>query len=271
MASAAAGADVPDIDDRLVEPETRYEMLDGELVYVSPADPPHAERHVQLCVLLEAHASAAFKVACDLLTRTSKVDDFAPDASMYPAARHPSTGRRQLEQLAFEVVSAQSIRVASRKAAKLAARGVRRIFAIDVEKSRALEWSAAQGEWTVLDAAGHISDPALEVPLPIAALIHTVKVDDQMARALVAKRNPVIEAAGAEQRAQGKAEGRREGKAEGRREGKAETLVAILAARGELDSALRVRILAERDLTRLELWISRAIAGAAIAELFAEP
>jgi len=33
-------SDLPAIDDRLVVSNTRYEMYDGELVYVSPADPP---------------------------------------------------------------------------------------------------------------------------------------------------------------------------------------------------------------------------------------
>jgi hypothetical protein len=39
MSSVAsrAGSELPDIDDRLVEPETRQEMYDGELVDVSPA------------------------------------------------------------------------------------------------------------------------------------------------------------------------------------------------------------------------------------------
>src|ERR1043166_7138000 len=187
MAFAVADSALPDIDDRLVEPETRYEMLDGELIYVAPADPPHAERHVQLCALLEAHTGPVFEVACDLLTRTSKVDDFAPDASVSPAGPDPTTGRRQLEQLAFEIVNAQSVRVATRKAAKLAARGVRRIFAVDVDKLRVLEWSAGTGQWMALAAGGHITDAALAVPLPISSLIHTVKVDDDLARALVVK------------------------------------------------------------------------------------
>jgi hypothetical protein len=52
-----AGSELPDIDDRIVEPDTRYEMLDGELVYVSSADPPHGELHVQLAVLIEAHTA----------------------------------------------------------------------------------------------------------------------------------------------------------------------------------------------------------------------
>src|SRR5215831_4299942 len=50
-------------------------------------------------------------------------------------------------------------RTGARKAAKLAARGVRRVFAIDVERSRALEWSAALGTWSLLDPAGQITDP----------------------------------------------------------------------------------------------------------------
>jgi len=254
--TAGAGSDLPDIDDRLVEPETRYEMLDGELVYVPLADPPHAERQFQLCALIEAHTGPEFKAACELLTRTSKIDDFAPDVSAYPAARDPATGRRQLEQLAFEVVSTQSIGKAGRKAAKLAGRGVRRVFAIDVERSRALEWSAVLGTWSMLDAAGHITDPALEVPLPIEALIHSAKADDAVARALVAKHNPVIEAIRAEDRAQGKAE----------------AVVALLAARGvSLDREEREQILGERDPARLERWIARAIACTSAAELLAEP
>src|SRR5215510_4080949 len=97
-----AGRGRPDIDDRLVVPETRYEMRDGELAYVSPADPPHGTRHAQLIALIEAHTGLAFEVACDLLTRTSEIDDIAPDVSVYPEQPDPQTGRRQLEQLAFE-------------------------------------------------------------------------------------------------------------------------------------------------------------------------
>src|SRR4051812_30641197 len=120
---------LPSIDDRLVEPETRYEMYDGELVYVPPADPPHGIRHSKISALVEAHAAADFEVASDMLTRTSKTSDVAPDVSVFPSARDPVTGGRQLEQLAFEVVSTQSIKRAGQKAAKLTERGVRRVFA----------------------------------------------------------------------------------------------------------------------------------------------
>ena len=271
MSSDAMGADsgLPDIDDRLVEPETGYEMYDGELVHVPPADPPHAERQVQLCALIEAHTGVEFEVGCELLTRTSRVDDIAPDVSIYPAARDPRTGRRQLEQLAFEVVSTQSIGNAGRKAAKLAGRGVRRVFAIDIERSRALEWSAALGTWSMLDAAGHITDPALEVPLPIEVLIHSAKADDAVQRALIAKRNPVLEALRAQDRAEGRQEGRQEGLVEGISAGMAESLIAMLDARNvALDGEDRERIRSERDPATLQCWLMRVATCADAAELF---
>src|SRR5262249_12857197 len=131
----------------------------------------------------------------------------------------PTTGGRQLEQLAFEVVSTESLGHASRKARKLAGRGVRRVFAIDIKRSRVLEWSATLGRWQALDTEGHIEDAALALPLPIEAMLDAARADDALARALVARHNPVIEAVRAKDRAAGKAEGLRRGKAQGVREG----------------------------------------------------
>jgi hypothetical protein len=240
-------------------------MYDGELVDVSPADPPHAARHLQLAALIEAHTGLEFEAAADLLTRTSKVDDVAPDVSVYPDAPDPRTGGRQVEQLAFEIASTQSLGHAGRKAAKLADRGVRRVFAIDVERSRALEWSAELATWRELDPAGHIEDPALEVPLPIQAMIHAAKADDAVQRALIAKGNPVLEAHVAKHRDEAKAEGIQEGLTRG----KAEALLAVLAARGvAVGDAQRVRILGERDPVQLDSWLTAAATCAEAAELF---
>jgi hypothetical protein len=150
--------ELPDIDERLVAPETPYEIMDGMVVQVSPSDDPHGIRHSQILALIEAHVGPEFQVACDMLTRTSKLDDIAPDASVFPVARHPKTGGRQLEQLAFEVVSTGSLGYAGRKAAKLVARGVRRVFAIDVEHSRLLEWSRSLDDWSEVETAS-IEDP----------------------------------------------------------------------------------------------------------------
>jgi Uma2 family endonuclease len=252
-----AGSELPDIDDRLVEPETGHEMYDGELFEVPPADPPHATRKVQLAALIEAHTGLAFEAGMGLLTRTSKVDDFASDICVYPAAPDPTTGGRQLQQLAFEIFSTQSLSHAGRKAAKLAGRGVRRVFAIDVERPRALEWSAELGTWRELDPAGHLEDPALEVPLPIEAMIHVSNTDDAVQRALIAKDNPVLKAYIARRREEANAER------------KAEALLTVLAARGvALADAERVRILGERDPEQLDRWLVRAATCTEAAELF---
>jgi Uma2 family endonuclease len=254
------GDELPDIDERLVAPETRYEIWDGKVVYVPPADPPHGELHVQLAALIEAHTGPEFQCAADLLTRTSRIDDIAPDVSVYPAARNPVTGGRQIEQLAFEIVSTQALGDAGRKAAKLAGRGVRRLFAIDVQRSRMLEWSTATGAWNELDPTSEIDDPALAVPLPIEAVLRHSKSDDAVARALLSRHNPVLEAA------------RDQDRAEGARRGKAEAVIAMLGARGiAIDGASRERILGEIDVSRLDRWIARAVTCAVIAELFDEP
>jgi hypothetical protein len=133
------------------------------------------------------------------------------------------------------------------------------VFVIDVPRSRVLEWSTQRGAWQELDAASHIQDAALEVPLPVAAMVHAAKADDAVARALIARRNPVIEAVRAEDRAAGKIEGTIAGKIE--------ALIAILAARGIEPGAARDRIVGERDSHRLDGWIARAATASALAEV----
>lgn len=263
MALAGFDLELPELDDHLVEPETPFEMLDGELVHVPPADAPHAVCEGQVCALVGAHLAAPYLVAAELLTRTSRIDDIAPDISVLPPD-DPVTGRRRLQEVVFEVVSTQTVRNAARKAAKLAARGVRRVFAIDLERAQVLEWSAALASWRPLDATDHIADPVFVVPLPVALLVRHARIDDAIARALIAKRNAVVE----ELRAEGLAEGRAEGLAEGRAEGLAAAVLAVLAARGiAVDAAERARILGERDPARLERWVAGAATCSSMAEL----
>jgi Uma2 family endonuclease len=238
----------PEIDERLVMPESGYEILDGEVVAVSPAHEPHGFAHARLCAVLAAYAAPGFRVAADMLTRTSALDDLAPDASVYPAARDPSTGGRQLEQLAFEVVSTETISHAGRKAEKLVARGVRRVFAIDVERRRALEWSQATAAWEILAGDAAIDDPALSLDLPIADLVAAADSDDSVARALLSKRNAVIGAAILEQAADAAAGA------------SALAVLAVLDARGIAISADRRRIIAA---TRDPEVLARMLAAAA--------
>ncbi len=63
-----------------------------------------------------------------------------------------------------------------------------------------------------------------------------------------------------------------QGRDEGRAEGEARALLAVLRGRGVIVSeAARERILAEKDLARLERWLEKAAAAASVAELIGEP
>jgi len=249
---------LPAVDERLISPGSRYEVYDGVLVLTAPADELCGMRRSKLLALVEAHTGPAFDVAYRMLTRTSETSDVAPDVSVFPWARDPETGGRQLERLVFEIVRTGSLAHAARKAAKLAARGVHRVFAINVERAVALAWSAPEGSWTPLDQRGHLEDLALAAPLPIQALLHATSTDDVTARALIIQRNPVIEAARARYRA------------EAHQGPLSDVLFELLATRDvALDSFDRARILGERDPDRILGWITRAGTCADIAEVFA--
>ncbi len=276
---ATRRAELPEVDERLVMPETRFEVIDGKVELVPPSDESHGSRHSKISALLEAYAASGYDVASDMLTRTSAKNDLAPDASVFPAARDPRTGGRQLEELAFEVLSTERVGHAAKKARALTERGVRRVFAIDVERKRALVWSTATNTWQMLPLDSSIEDSALALPLPLRALVEAVSSDDAVAQALLAKKNPVIAKALAGAERKGKAEGRREGKAEGRREGERKgalkgaikTLFAVLAARG-----LTVRKKHEKQIRDAEneavlaAWIVRAVTCASVDELLAK-
>ena len=257
--SRPAESELPAVDERLVAPESGYEIDDGKLVRVPPCEEPHGDRHSKLAALLEAHVAEDFNVALDMLTRISETSDRAPDASVYPRARDPRTGGRQIEQLAFEIVSTESLGYAAKKAADLSRRGVRRVFAIDVERARAFEWSRELGTWSLLGPGGTIEDSTLAVPLSIDVLVRAVKTDDAMAQALLAKRNPVIVAA------------IDAGRDEATTRTMAQAIVRVLERRHvELSDIERDRISAEHDPTQLERWLDRAATCDRAAELFGD-
>jgi hypothetical protein len=250
-------------------------MLDGELIYYPYADEIRGERLVEVGALIDAHADVAFQTALNVLMRTSQVDDIALNISVYAAAPDPRTGHRQFPRLAFEIVHTEALGYSGRKAAKLCGRGVR-VFAIDVDESRVLEWSIELGSWTPIDPALLIEDPALAVPLSIRLLASEFDCLTEVARALLAKGNPVLEEHLARVRAEGRAEGLAEIRAARRAaahtEGIGEALIMILTTRGlSLDSVLRERILAESDRARLHRWVARAATCATLDEVFAEP
>jgi hypothetical protein len=265
MSSTSSRSEPFAVDERLVAPGARYEILDATLVYVPPADEPHGSLHADLAALVLAHRDENYSVAVDMLTRTSEIDDLAPDVSVYPTARDPQTGGRRLEEIAFEIASTESLSHARGKAVKLAARGVRRIFVIDVEHGRVHDCSALdRAAWVVLGPGTDIVDPAFAAPLPVAAIIDAARRDAAIVRAFRVKRHREF----VEERAEGHAEGHAEGYVKGR----AESVIDLLATRGiELSTAQHAAIVAEPSLERLSRWLAAAMICTSVTELLAIP
>jgi hypothetical protein len=243
----------PAVDDHLVVPEvTRDEVIAGRRVVASPAEVPHGDKQVDLDSLLRSHVAPGYVVSADLITRFAVDSDFASDTCVRREGLDPATGRRYLEEIAFEVISTQTERNATEKAGVMYRRGVRRIYGIWVKgRRRVCEWSAESESWRLLNAESHIEDTCLATPLPVKALLDAALVDDAVAEALIAKRNPAIlnlEAA-AEARAEARGEAR----------GVARSILRILDAREiALSPAQRDEILGCTDLERLDRWLLQA-------------
>jgi hypothetical protein len=216
--SGAAGAlrlsaspDFPPIDERLVRPETREEVVRGRRILAMPSNPPHGDRHFELDYIIRAHVKEGYVGSTDLLTRSAKSSDFATDTSVRRVGTDPRTGTRYLEELAFEIVNEQSEHDITERAEDLTARGVRRVIAIFVKKGQVCEWSLKKGAWQQLDPEATFSDPTLARPLRVVELLDAAAADNAVARALWAKGNPVMVKLQEESRAEGEARGRVEG------------------------------------------------------------
>ncbi|HSN98266.1 MAG TPA: Uma2 family endonuclease [Candidatus Nanopelagicales bacterium] len=230
----------PRLDDHLVEPETRQEMIRGQVIYAAPAREPHAEAHSRVDGEAQFHVRPGYVAAADLLTRVSQDSEIAPDVSIRKEGIDPATGTRFLEEVAIEVVHTQGKVDVSQRATLLAARGVRRIFAMFVERRELSEWSAAEGRWRALPADGEIDDPCFVRPLPVRSLWDAKEGENAVVRALADKGNEVIAtllqaARGEAERKAAEAE-RKAGEAE-RKAGEAEQRAD--AERAAKDAALR--------------------------------
>lgn len=196
----------PRVDDHLVRGETREEMIRGRLIIASPAKPPHAKQHTEVGYLIRAHVVPGHVVETDLLTRTGPASDFATDTCVHRDGIDPATGTRYLEELAFEVVSEQSLRDITERAEDLSNRGVRRLIAIFVKKGEVAEWSAETKSWVLLPIDAKLEDPTLTRPMPIRALFDAAVADNEVVDALDAKGNPRLAQHKAKARAEGRAE-----------------------------------------------------------------
>lgn len=260
------GRGFPGIDDRLVEPEvTRDEIIGGLRVVASPALEPHATQHTELDYVLRAHVSPGYRAAADLLTRHDEESDFATDVCVFKKGTDPATGGRNLEEIAFEVVSSQNEAYVTEKAVRMHRRGVRRIFAVWTKgRQRICEWSPETQDWRSLDAGSRIEDPCLVAPLAVAALLDAAVADNAVVEALIAKGNPALR----EREAAAEAKGEAKGKAEGRAEGIAGAILKVLEARRvAVTEAQRQEILRCQDLHRLDRWLHQAARAASGDEL----
>ncbi len=244
------------VDDHLDPPEvTRWERIGGRRLEALPANAPHAMRHGDLDYVVRGKVAPGYRVASDLKTRFDVESDFASDTAILKEGVDPQTGRRYLEEIAFEVVSKQSLKVITDKAPRMIRRGVRRVFAVFLKQKKVCEWSPEQATWVELDRKSAIVDRCLIEPLEVASLVDAAAADNAVASGLVARGNPVVR----RQRAQGQAEGRTQGQAEGRARGQAEAILEVLESRGLTPSeALRRLVLETTDLDQLRRWLRRA-------------
>jgi hypothetical protein len=259
----------PSVDDHLVVPEvTRDEIIGGRRVVAHPAMESHGDQQTRLDYVLSAHVAPGYRGSSDLLTRHGVDSDFATDACVRKEGIDPATGRRHLEELAFEVVSEQNERDVTEKAPRMHRRGVRRIFALFVKgKRRVCEWEPESAGWRQLEPASRIDDPCLVKPLEVIALLDAAAADNAVVEALAAKGNPALR----QREAVAKAEGKAEGLAEGEAKGRAEDVLRVLAARGiAVAPAQRQKILRCRDLDRLGRWLSRAAVASSVGDVLAE-
>lgn len=200
----------PYVDTRLVRPETREEMIDGQLIEAAPANPEHGDEHTLLDRVLGTHAALDRTPSTDLLTHADEGSDFATDLSIRLSGIDPRTGSRYLEELAFEVVNEQSMPYMIARARKLGACGVRRIFAVFVKKHEVGEWSPELNQFVPLPLDGTIEDRSLVCPVPVRALFDPAAADEALVNALEAKKTAGLAHKLAKSRAEGHAEGRAE-------------------------------------------------------------
>jgi hypothetical protein len=179
---------MPRLDEHLVREGTREEVLRGQRLIAAPASAPHADLHARLNYLMTAAAASGYMTSSDLLTRAGPSSEFATDTSVRREGIDPATQTRYLEELAFEIVSTQSLHEITQRAEDLSNRGVRRVIAVFVESVEVAEWSASTKSWLPLSLDSTLDDPTLVRPVLIRALFDAKAADNEVVDSLLAKR-----------------------------------------------------------------------------------
>jgi hypothetical protein len=253
----------PPLDEHVVRPETREEMVRGERIYAQPALEPHADEHFRLDFVLGGHVSLGYVGSTDLITHVLHGSDFASDTCIRRNGKDPATGGRFLEEVAFEIVHEQALNKVTERAEDWSRRGVRRVFAIFVKKGTVDEFLPSTTKWRPLDLGGFISDPCLVRPLSVKGLLDAAVAKDEVARGLEAQDNPAILAmkAASERRAEERSQRQA-----------AAAVLTVLADRG-LDVPPRVQAAIEgsNDLPQILRWLARAVTAVNAGDVLDEP
>lgn len=275
----------PRIDDHLIEPEvSQFELIRGREVDVSGSDPPHADAQSRLSFLILAHVVTGFIVASELLTRMAEKSNFATDVCIRKEGIDPETNTRYLEEIAFEIVNTQRKRNVTEKADDMAIRGVRRVFAVFLKAGHVAEWSAEHRKFIAFEKDALIHDPAFVRPVPVQAILDQTLGEDEVAMALIAKRNPAIvkRERDVEQksRKKGLAEGRKKGLEKGLEKGRKQgldtglevgrtLLLGMIQMRfGEVPTLIKQKIEAA-DAPMLQAWGQKLLTSSSLDLVFA--
>jgi hypothetical protein len=249
----------PGVDDHIVRPETREEMVRGELIIAQPAKPPHADCHARLDHVTLAHVAPGYIVSHHLLTRFGPKSNFATDVCVRKEGTDPESGDRYLEELAFVIVNEQSRHITIR-AEDIVGRGVRRLIVIFLERGTVTEWSPAEQRFVPLPLDGVLDDPTLAQPIPIRALLDAAAAKRAVTTAVWAQDDPWL--------IERKQEIRQQGREQGLAQGQHLSLMLMLEGRGLLpNDEQRATIESCTDPVRLQRWLRAAGRVASVAEL----
>ncbi len=193
--------DRPRIDDYVVEPGTNTELFEGEVRECLPANPAHSMQQGAVAILLGAYRARGYLIDIDLLTRQSRMNNFASDVCIRQRGLDPKTGGRYLEELAFEIKATQRPGDLKKRARIMAECGVRRVFAIpvkggdggdDLVAGPLLEWQRERDDWVEHAADAKLVDRCFDRPLPVAALLTAVTDDESLQRAVLTSESPLM-------------------------------------------------------------------------------
>ena len=242
----------PRLDDRLVTPEGREEVINGRRVYVAPANPEHGDPHLRIDAVIATNLKPGYTGSTDMLTRSAEKQDFATDTSVRRAGINPLTKERYLEELAIEVVNTHRDRSITDKAIAMTERGVRRVLGVFVRDDSVCEWR--DGAWVELPRDGVIEDATLAAPLKVRALLDQAAMGEAAVQGLIARKEPAMLRVLTQSELLGELRARRA------------SLRAVASARGfTLTSAQEARVDGCDDAAQLDAWL-RGVATAARVE-----